>query len=95
MKLVVAEKPSVARDIAKVLKCGERGEGCLKGADYMVSWAAAPGATRFVSFHALRLLLRAASGIDPVRDQVGQEADDHHEHRAVQRHGLHQREIAV
>ena len=39
MKLVVAEKPSVARDIAKVLKCGERGEGCLKGADYMVSWA--------------------------------------------------------
>ena len=26
MKLVVAEKPSVARDIAKVLKCGERGE---------------------------------------------------------------------
>ena len=38
-KLIVAEKPSVARDIAKVLKCGERGEGCLRGADYTVSWA--------------------------------------------------------
>ena len=39
MKLIIAEKPSVARDIARVLKCGEKGEGFLRGGDYMVSWA--------------------------------------------------------
>ncbi len=39
MKLVVAEKPSVARDIARVLKCGERKDGYMQGGDYMVSWA--------------------------------------------------------
>lgn len=39
MILVVAEKPSVARDIARVLKCSERGEGFLKGGQYYVSWA--------------------------------------------------------
>ena len=39
MKLIVAEKPSVARDIARVLKCGERKDGYMQGTDYMVSWA--------------------------------------------------------
>ncbi len=39
MKLVIAEKPSVARDIARVLKCGERKDGYLQGQDYLVSWA--------------------------------------------------------
>ncbi len=39
MKLVVAEKPSVARDIARVLKCSERKDGYIQGGDYMVSWA--------------------------------------------------------
>lgn len=29
--LVIAEKPSVARDIAKVLKAGQKGDGCLIG----------------------------------------------------------------
>ena len=29
--LVVAEKPSVVKDIARVLGCRERGEGCLIG----------------------------------------------------------------
>ncbi|MCL2404360.1 MAG: DNA topoisomerase III [Defluviitaleaceae bacterium] len=37
--LVIAEKPSVARDIARVLKCTQRGDGCLHGSDYVVSWA--------------------------------------------------------
>ncbi len=36
---VVAEKPSVARDIALVLGARERGEGCLRGAGYAVTWA--------------------------------------------------------
>jgi len=37
--LVIAEKPSVARDIARVLKCTNRGDGFLYGDDYVVSWA--------------------------------------------------------
>ena len=37
--LVVAEKPSVARDIARVLGASRRGEGYLTGGDYVVTWA--------------------------------------------------------
>jgi DNA topoisomerase-3 len=36
---VVAEKPSVARDIAKVLGATTRGEGYLHGNGYVVTWA--------------------------------------------------------
>lgn len=36
---VVAEKPSVARDLAKVLGARERGEGYLHGNGYVVTWA--------------------------------------------------------
>ncbi len=36
---VVAEKPSVARDIAKVLGARQRGEGYLHGNGYVVTWA--------------------------------------------------------
>lgn len=39
MILVIAEKPSVGRDIARVLQCREKGEGFLQGKDYIVSWA--------------------------------------------------------
>ena len=38
-KLIVAEKPSVARDIARVLGVKERGQGCLVGGEYIVTWA--------------------------------------------------------
>ncbi len=37
--LVVAEKPSVARDIARVLGATRRGEGFLSGGDWVVTWA--------------------------------------------------------
>ncbi|MBE5797257.1 MAG: DNA topoisomerase III [Clostridiales bacterium] len=37
--VVVAEKPSVGRDIARVLGCTQRGAGCLIGQDYTVTWA--------------------------------------------------------
>lgn len=37
--LVIAEKPSVGRDIAKVLGCRSKGEGLLSGGNYIVSWA--------------------------------------------------------
>lgn len=38
-RLVLAEKPSVARDIARVLKCDKKGNGYLEGKDYIVTWA--------------------------------------------------------
>ena len=37
--LVIAEKPSVARDIARVLNCGRKSAGCMEGKDYIVTWA--------------------------------------------------------
>lgn len=37
--LVLAEKPSVARDIAKVLKCNQNGNGFISGPKYIVTWA--------------------------------------------------------
>ena len=36
---VVAEKPSVARDIAAVLGATKRGTGCLAGPGHVVTWA--------------------------------------------------------
>ncbi|MGN7408251.1 DNA topoisomerase III [Sporosarcina sp. SAFN-010] len=37
--LVLAEKPSVARDIARVLGCHKKGNGFLEGDRYIVTWA--------------------------------------------------------
>ena len=37
--LVLAEKPSVGRDIARVLKCSKKGNGYLEGDKYIVTWA--------------------------------------------------------
>ncbi|OAH53197.1 DNA topoisomerase III [Domibacillus aminovorans] len=37
--VVIAEKPSVARDIANVLKCTKKGNGFLEGDKYIVTWA--------------------------------------------------------
>ena len=37
--LVLAEKPSVARDIARVLGCNKKGNGFLEGSKYIVTWA--------------------------------------------------------
>lgn len=39
MIVVVAEKPSVGRDIARVLGCKTQGDGCLTGDNYTVTWA--------------------------------------------------------
>jgi DNA topoisomerase-3 len=38
MELVIAEKPSVARDIARVLGAERRGDGCLRGPHHTVTW---------------------------------------------------------
>ena len=37
--LVIAEKPSVARDIARVLGCAKKENGALEGNQYIVTWA--------------------------------------------------------
>ena len=37
--LVIAEKPSVARDIARVLGCGKKTNIYMEGKDYIVTWA--------------------------------------------------------
>jgi DNA topoisomerase-3 len=36
--LIVAEKPSVARDIARVVGATKRGDGCLEGPSHVVTW---------------------------------------------------------
>lgn len=36
--LVIAEKPSVARDIARVLHCTKKTPGYIEGNDYIVTW---------------------------------------------------------
>ena len=38
MILIIAEKPSVAGEIAKVVGATTRGKGYLSGNDYIVSW---------------------------------------------------------
>ena len=40
--VVVAEKPSVGRDLARVLGATHRGEGLLSGNGYVVTWAIGP-----------------------------------------------------
>lgn len=36
--LVIAEKPSVGRDIARVLRCSRQGNGSIEGERYVVTW---------------------------------------------------------
>ncbi|MDD7795198.1 DNA topoisomerase III [Clostridium sp. 'White wine YQ'] len=37
--LVLAEKPSVGRELARVLKCSRKGNGFIEGDKYIVTWA--------------------------------------------------------
>ena len=37
-KLVLAEKPSVARDIARVLGCKKQTKNYIEGSSYIVTW---------------------------------------------------------
>ncbi len=38
-RLIIAEKPSVAKDIAKVLDCKNKKDGYIEGSNYIVTWA--------------------------------------------------------
>ncbi|ODA39746.1 DNA topoisomerase III [Desulfosporosinus sp. BG] len=37
--LVLTEKPSVGREVAKILNCNQKGNGCFIGSKYIVVWA--------------------------------------------------------
>lgn len=37
--IVLAEKPSVAQELARVLKCNKKGKGLFEGSNYVVTWA--------------------------------------------------------
>jgi len=37
--LVLAEKPSVGRELARVLGCKQSRDGCIEGSNYIVTWA--------------------------------------------------------
>jgi len=39
MNVIIAEKPSVARDIAAIVGAGNRKDGYLEGNNYCVTWA--------------------------------------------------------
>ena len=39
MKLIITEKPSVARDIARVLKVNTKKEGLIEGNGTIITWA--------------------------------------------------------
>ena len=41
--LVIAEKPSVARDIARVLHCSQKGNGTLEGKAYVADLSSGLG----------------------------------------------------
>ena len=37
--IILAEKPSVGRDLSRVLNCNRRGNGFYEGKEYIVTWA--------------------------------------------------------
>ncbi len=39
IKLIIAEKPSVAKEIGKVLKCTKKADGYIFGEQYIITWA--------------------------------------------------------
>ena len=39
MKTIIAEKPSVAREIARIVGATKREEGYFEGSGYAVTWA--------------------------------------------------------
>ena len=42
MKTIIAEKPSVAREIARIVGATKREEGYFEGGGYAVTWAFGP-----------------------------------------------------
>ena len=62
MKTIIAEKPSVAKEIAHIVGAGKREEGYMQGNGYYVTWAfghlvqpAMPEAYGMKGFHAENL----------------------------------------
>ena len=67
MKLVLAEKPSVAQSIAKVLGAAKREDGYLEGNGYVVSWCVG----HLVELHNRKPMMRStANGLMQTYSQV-------------------------
>ena len=62
MKLVIAEKPSVAMSLSAVLGANEKKDGYLEGGGYLVSWCVG---------HLLELAQPEAYGEQYARWQIG------------------------
>ena len=62
MKLVIAEKPSVAMSLAAVLGANEKKDGYMEGGGYLVSWCVG---------HLLELAQPEASGARHARWRYG------------------------
>ncbi|ATS01438.1 type IA DNA topoisomerase [Porphyromonas gingivalis] len=81
MKLIIAEKPSVARDIAAIVGADNRKEGYLEGGGYAVTWAfghlvglAMPADYGITGFQAEKLpILPAAFKLIPRQIKEGKE----------------------
>lgn len=75
MKVIIAEKPSVARDIALIVGARERKDGYMEGSGYTVTWGfghlvglAMPEAYGFEGFRRENLpSFRSVSSLSPVR----------------------------
>ena len=48
--LVIAEKPSVGRDIARVLHCNKKTNTYIEGTDYIVTWALAKEILNYIEY---------------------------------------------
>ena len=53
-KLIITEKPSAARAIAAALGANVRGDGCIHGGGFIVSWCCG---ISIISINSLRLFL--------------------------------------
>ena len=60
MIAIIAEKPSVARDLARIVGAGNKQEGYIEGNGYMVTWAFG---------HLIQLAMPDAYGIDRFRKE--------------------------
>ena len=92
MKTIIAEKPSVAREIARIVGAGKREEGYLTGNGYNVTWAfghlvqPARLCTQQSAHHSRNLHACSPTGKDGKRIQGGQQRGrpDKNHHQTVQ-----------
>lgn len=76
MKAIIAEKPSVARDIARLVGANSKKDGYLEGNGYMVTWAFG---------HLIQLAMPDAYGIEGFRKENLPIIPEHFKHIVTQK----------